>query len=99
MTKLRDSFVVKDLGKLSYFLGIEVTDTDSGIALTEAKYAADLCRTNMHNCKDIATLMSSSEKLSRSTGVALGNDMAFSYKSTIGALQYLCLLLDPIFLL
>ena len=42
ITKLRDSFVVKDLGKLSYFLGIEVTDTDSGIALIEAKYAADL---------------------------------------------------------
>ena len=42
MTKLRDSFSVKNLGKLSDFLGIKVTDTDSGIALTRAKYAADL---------------------------------------------------------
>jgi hypothetical protein len=39
MIKLRDSFAVKDLGKLSYFLGVEVTSTPGGIALTQVKYA------------------------------------------------------------
>jgi hypothetical protein len=92
MKKLCESFAVKDLGKLSYFLGVEVTDTHSGIALTQTKYAADLLRrVNMHNCKDIATPMSSSERLSKSAGVLLMDDMAFSYRSTVGALQYLCL--------
>jgi histone deacetylase 1/2 len=92
MKKLSDAFALKDLGKLSYFLGIEVTDQDDGVALTQAKYAADLLRrVNMHNCKDIATPMASSEKLSKSAGSPLSDDMAFTYRSTIGALQYLCL--------
>jgi histone deacetylase 1/2 len=92
MKKLCESFAVKDLGKPSYFLGVEVTDTHNGIALTQTKYAADLLRrVNMHNCKDIATLMSSSGKLSISAGVLLTDNMAFSYRSTVGALQYLCL--------
>ena len=92
MQKLRESFAVKDLGKLSYFLGIEVTDTDDGIALTQAKYASDLLqRVNMHNCHDIATPMSSSEKLSKTAGTLLTDANAFKYRSTVGALQYLCL--------
>jgi histone deacetylase 1/2 len=92
MKKLSDAFALKDLGKLSYFLGIEVTDQDDGVALTQAKYAADLLRrVNMHNCKDIATPMASSEKLSKSAGSPLSDDMAFTYRSTVGALQYLCL--------
>jgi histone deacetylase 1/2 len=92
MKKLRESFAVKDLGDLSYFLGIEVTRTDSGIALTQAKYAADLLKpVNMHNCKDIATPMSSSERLSKTSGILLSDELAFSYRSTVGSLQYLCL--------
>jgi histone deacetylase 1/2 len=92
MAKLCRSFAVKDLGKLSYFLGVEVTDTPSGIALTQTKYASDILRrVNMHNCKDIATPMSSTERLSKFSGTSLTDDMAFSYRSTVGALQYLCL--------
>jgi hypothetical protein len=92
MSKLRDSFALKDLGKLSYFLGVEVTDIDGGIALTQAKYAADLLRrVNMHRCKEIATPMSATEKFSKTTGKLLDDKSAFSYRSTVGALQYLCL--------
>jgi histone deacetylase 1/2 len=72
MSKLRDSFALKDLGKFSYFLGVEVTDIDGGIALTQAKYAADLLRrVNMHRCKEIATPMSATEKFSKTTGKLL----------------------------
>ena len=41
---LRQEFVVKDLGPLHYFLGLEVTPVPDGLALTQKKYALDLLR-------------------------------------------------------
>ena len=45
----------------------------------------------MHKCKEIATPMLATEKLSKATGELLDDELAFSYRSTVGALQYLCL--------
>jgi histone deacetylase 1/2 len=39
---LNKNFVIKDLGDLHYFLGIEVTKTQNGLLLTQEKYAKDL---------------------------------------------------------
>ncbi|GJY79065.1 ribonuclease H-like domain-containing protein [Tanacetum coccineum] len=39
---LKSKFMIKDLGKLKYFLGIEVVDTDKGICLHQRKYVLDL---------------------------------------------------------
>ncbi|GJW95157.1 ribonuclease H-like domain-containing protein [Tanacetum coccineum] len=39
---LKSKFMIKDLGKLKYFLGIEVVDNDKGICLNQRKYVLDL---------------------------------------------------------
>ncbi|GKA60904.1 ribonuclease H-like domain-containing protein [Tanacetum coccineum] len=39
---LKSKFMIKDLGKLKYFFGIEVVDTDKGICLNQRKYVLDL---------------------------------------------------------
>jgi hypothetical protein len=46
ISNLRDflshNFVIKDLGSLNYFLGLEVLSSTDGILLSQAKYASDL---------------------------------------------------------
>jgi histone deacetylase 1/2 len=92
IAQLRDAFAVKDLGPLTYFLGVEVTATRDGLSLTQSKYAADLLlRLNMHTCNSVPTPMSSTERLSKESGTPLNADDTFKYRSTVGALQYLCL--------
>ncbi|GKD61464.1 ribonuclease H-like domain-containing protein, partial [Tanacetum coccineum] len=39
---LKTKFMIKDLGKLKYFLGIEVLDTPSGVCLNQRKYYLEL---------------------------------------------------------
>jgi hypothetical protein len=60
---LQKDFALKDLGKLHYFVGIEVSQTASGILLSQEKYANDLLKkVGMSNCKPVSTAMSTSEK-------------------------------------
>ena len=39
---LSQQFEMKDLGHLSYFLGIEITHSIDGLYITQAKYASKL---------------------------------------------------------
>jgi hypothetical protein len=41
---LKGEFVVKDLGELQYFLGIEVKKVNNGTVLTQEKYVCDLLK-------------------------------------------------------
>ncbi|GJU48851.1 putative RNA-directed DNA polymerase [Tanacetum coccineum] len=53
---LKSKFMIKDLGKLKYFLGIEVVDTDKGICLNQRKYVLDLLSEyGMLACKTVDT--------------------------------------------
>jgi histone deacetylase 1/2 len=89
---LSESFPIKDMGKLDYFLGLEATYTSGGMPLIQRKYALDLFhRVNMENCNPTSTPLSATEPLARDTGTLLGADDSFWYRSVVGGLQYLTL--------
>ena len=45
---LNDTFSIKDLGILHYFLGLEVNYIDAGIFLSQAKFTKDLLKDSKH---------------------------------------------------
>ena len=89
ISRLRGLFSLKDLGKLSYFLGIEVKKTtDGGLHLSQKKYIQDLLKkTKMDGAKSLPTPMLSGLKLSAGMGDPIDN--VFEYRSVVGALQYI----------
>jgi hypothetical protein len=49
---LHDRFSMSDMGLLHYFLGLEVSQSTSGIKMAQTKYALDLLdRFQMTECK------------------------------------------------
>ncbi|KAI3500548.1 hypothetical protein L1887_36372 [Cichorium endivia] len=87
ITRLNTEFAIKDLGKLSYFLGLEATYTDDGLFLTQAKYAHDiLTRAGLLESKPTSTPLSPSDQL-----LTIGDQFSDPtlYRSLVGALQYL----------
>ncbi|XP_071712656.1 uncharacterized mitochondrial protein AtMg00810-like [Rutidosis leptorrhynchoides] len=87
ITRLNKEFLITDLGKLNYFLGLEVSYHDSGIFLSQSKYAHDiLARARLLDAKPAATPLSTSTYLT-SHGKPFHD--ATQYRSLVGALQYL----------
>jgi len=88
MTPLGSEFAMKDLGPLSFFLGIVVTRHTHGLFLSQKQYAAKIIeRAGMSNCSSCPTPVDTMSKLS-ATGDAPFNDPT-KYRSLAGALQYL----------
>ena len=57
-------FQTKDLGKLKYFLGIEVAQSNFGVVISQRKYTLDiLADTGMFDCKPVDTHMDPNVKL------------------------------------
>ncbi|XP_028121914.1 uncharacterized protein LOC114319109 [Camellia sinensis] len=53
---LHRQFEMKDLGALSYFLGLEISQDSSGYFLTQAKYTSDLLApASLSDCKTVLT--------------------------------------------
>jgi len=61
---LFSNFQTKDLGRLRYFLGIEVAQSQEGIAISQRKYVLDILEeTGMLDCKPVDTPMDPNVKL------------------------------------
>ncbi|KAK2968523.1 hypothetical protein RJ640_022768 [Escallonia rubra] len=68
-TILTKEFEIKDLGKLKYFLGMEVARSNKGISISQRKYTLDLLKeTGMLGCKPVDTPMDPICKLGRKEG-------------------------------
>ena len=62
-------FEMKDLGRLSYFLGLEITYSTDGLYITQAKYASDLLsRAALTDSKTIDTPVELNTHLTPSRG-------------------------------
>ena len=67
-------FQTKDLGKLKYFLGIEIAQSSSSVVLSQRKYALDILEeTGILDCKLVDTPMDPNVKLVQGQGKSLGD--------------------------
>ena len=85
---MEKEFEMTDLGKLQFFLGLEVKQGEDGIFVSQRKYARDLLfKFGMYNCKAAATPMNTNEKLQLADGTGAAEPSL--YRSLIGGLNYL----------
>ncbi|XP_018628233.1 uncharacterized mitochondrial protein AtMg00810-like [Nicotiana tomentosiformis] len=81
-------FVMKDLGDLHYFLGVQAVRSFNGLHIPQQKYISDLLlKFHMHICKPVRTLITSFTSLSIMDGELLSDPN--EYKSMVGTLKYL----------
>lgn len=88
---LNASFPLKDLGNLSFFLGIQVQRSNrGGIHLSQTKYIHELLqKDNMVTAKPMSTPMVTGPKLTADGGDP--SEDPFLYRSIVGGLQYVTL--------
>jgi len=85
---LYTQFQTKDLGKLRYFLGIEVAQSKDGLVILQRKYAMDILEeTCLLNAKLVDTLMDPNVKLLPNQGELLSDSRR--YRRLVGKLNYL----------
>jgi transposase InsO family protein len=93
LAKLRSDFALKDLGELSYFLGIQVQRTATSLHLRQSKYILDLLhKARMVGAKASRSPCVTGSKLSSTDGTPLENVTEF--RQLVGGLQY-CTLTRP----
>ncbi|KAE8721332.1 hypothetical protein F3Y22_tig00016212pilonHSYRG00019 [Hibiscus syriacus] len=86
---LSDKFSLKDLGKLSYFLGIEVKRTNEYLALSQKKFFMELLeKANMLKATATPTPMVQGTKLRCDDGEPIAD--AHYYHNIVGGLLYVC---------
>ena len=79
---------MKDLGHLSYFLGLEITHSTDGLYITQVKYASDLLSiAGLIDSKTVDTPVELNAHLTPSGGKLLSNPSI--YRRLVGSLVYL----------
>ena len=85
ITRLSAQFSLKDLGLLSYFLGVEVQHTSQGLVLNQRQYILDLLvKSKMVHAKLAVTPLAVDPPLTK-----VGSSNPTEYRALIGNLQYL----------
>ncbi|XP_034684182.1 uncharacterized mitochondrial protein AtMg00810-like [Vitis riparia] len=90
IAKLDSVFALRDLGQLSFFLGIEVSYNEGSMNLSQTKYISDLLhRTEMFDTKPAKTPGVVGKNLFKFDGDPMAD--VTHYRSVVGALQYVTL--------
>lgn len=90
ITLLSQHFSIKDLGCLTYFLGVEVTSYLYDLILSQCRYITNLStRTCMTNAKLVATPLVVAPMPDLHSNTTLS--YPFEYWTIVGSLQYLLL--------
>ena len=85
---LSQQFEIKDLGHLSYFLGLEITHSIDGLYITQVKYASELLsRVRLTNNKTVDTPVELNAHLTPTGRKPLSNSSL--YRRLVGSLVYL----------
>ena len=92
---LSRKFEIKDIGKLHYFLGMTIKQTDEKIWIGQPKYTENLLKKfGMQDCKPVSTPVEPGQKLEAATDRDLTVDQQ-KYQSAIGSLMYLSVCTRP----
>ncbi|KAG8486018.1 hypothetical protein CXB51_019401 [Gossypium anomalum] len=86
--QMQEVFDMTDLGFMTYFLGMEVNQTDRGIFISQHAFSLKILdKFSMQNCKPVSTSMAQGEKLS-----SIGDHVRVDekeYRSLVDCLLYL----------
>ncbi|XP_017423587.1 uncharacterized mitochondrial protein AtMg00810-like [Vigna angularis] len=86
---MQSDFEMTDLGKLSYFLGMDFTYTAAGLILHQKKYAKELLgRFGMTVCNSARSLIEVNLKLAKNKTEEDAEETVF--KQIVGSLRFLC---------
>ena len=86
--EMKDAFEMTDLGRMTFFLGMQVNQKQNEIFLCQEKYANEILKKfNMEGCKPTATPMNQKEKFYKEDGAEKVDEKL--YRSLIGCLMYL----------
>ena len=84
---MQNEFEMLLLGELSFFLGLQIRQSNQGIFISQTKYIREMLkRFGMEDCKPVITPMQTSCKLSKDDD-SKSTDQR-QYKSMIGSVLY-----------
>ncbi|XP_055814581.1 uncharacterized mitochondrial protein AtMg00810-like [Solanum dulcamara] len=85
---MMQAFEMSNLGFMTYFLGMEITQGKDEFFICQKKYAKEILKKfKMENCKEISAPVNQKEKLSKEDGAEKVEETYF--RSFIGCLMYL----------